>query len=382
MLIQAMPFPVSTEWTPAAISGAAHWWAAEQGVASSGGFMTSWTDQIGALTLTSVGSVDNSTYNLNGLSYPFISAASNESLGTSSYSYSGSTFTLAAVCFFTNTSGNPFGRLFSFANSGDTGDEWNNTSGHALVRNDSTTRIRAVYNGDTLDYLGGYNSFYIIVVRYSGSAREMWINGRLVASDTPTTSFNINRFSVMAQALNSTPRATGGVAEILTCHGAISTADRTSLEAYWANKFDMAWSLPESHDGFVSGLTQWRVRTTGSTGGWTAIRELQIRNASGTNLCSGGTASADASLGGNPASNAFDGNLSNKWWSGASGNHWLQYTFPSPVRPESIAIAPDSADIPTSFELECYKFGSWQVAKRWEPGSSGWTTGSLRAFSL
>jgi len=77
----------------------------------------------------------------------------------------------------------------------------------------------------------------------------------------------------------------------------------------------------------------WRLRATADCGNgnenYCAIGTLQLRTSiGGSDVASGGTPSADSTLGGFPASNAFDGNNSTSWISGSGAYpHWIKYDF-------------------------------------------------------
>jgi len=77
----------------------------------------------------------------------------------------------------------------------------------------------------------------------------------------------------------------------------------------------------------------WRLRATVDCGNgnenYCAVGTLQLRTSiGGSDVASGGTPSADSTLGGFPASNAFDGNNSTSWISGSGAYpHWIKYDF-------------------------------------------------------
>jgi len=77
----------------------------------------------------------------------------------------------------------------------------------------------------------------------------------------------------------------------------------------------------------------WRLRATADCGNgnenYCAVGTLQLRTSiGGSDVASGGTPSADSTLGGFPASNAFDGNNSTSWISGSGAYpHWIKYDF-------------------------------------------------------
>jgi hypothetical protein len=100
--------------------------------------------------------------------------------------------------------------------------------------------------------------------------------------------------------------------------------------------------------------TYWRLYMTATSSNDAAqMIELQMYDASGTSLTTGGTASASASFGGNPPSLAFDANLGTLWSSGLVGTPWwLKYQFASPVDVASMRIVHANQYIPVTFKLQ------------------------------
>lgn len=76
---------------------------------------------------------------------------------------------------------------------------------------------------------------------------------------------------------------------------------------------------------------QLNISATGTSGNYCGIPELQLRTTvGGASVAVGGTASANSSYSGYPASNAFDGNTGTSWFSnGTSAPFILEYDFGS-----------------------------------------------------
>lgn len=79
----------------------------------------------------------------------------------------------------------------------------------------------------------------------------------------------------------------------------------------------------------------WRaLLRTSVTNNRVALKEFQLRTTiGGPTACTGGTIIASGSAGGQPATNAFDGNTATEWASGPPvlGHAWIGYDFGSPV---------------------------------------------------
>jgi hypothetical protein len=114
--------------------------------------------------------------------------------------------------------------------------------------------------------------------------------------------------------------------------------------------------------------TQWRLFFPDGAvnGAELAIREVQMfdDDASTTDLCSGGSASASHSGGTTTASDAFDDSQSTFWDCGTTfdDNSWLQYTFAAPNTVKSFTIQPhlvDTGYLPASVKLQSYNGATW-----------------------
>jgi hypothetical protein len=127
---------------------------------------------------------------------------------------------------------------------------------------------------------------------------------------------------------------------------------------------------PHRYDAGAGGgglSSKWRLNISAKKAGanWTSIAELEMRGSvGGFNLCAGGTASASASNGANPASSAFDGNSATSWQSGtATSPQWIEYDFASAVTIEQVALKPTAitGDTPTQFTVEYWDGSAWQI---------------------
>lgn len=114
----------------------------------------------------------------------------------------------------------------------------------------------------------------------------------------------------------------------------------------------------------------WRLNvhaTAGSSAVNVAVAEWSLHTTvGGGQAATGGTASADSSFSGDPASNAFDGNAST-FWANASGQLGkLQYQFPSAVSIVEHAITARNDtfwnQVPSVWTLECSDDGhAWTI---------------------
>lgn len=72
----------------------------------------------------------------------------------------------------------------------------------------------------------------------------------------------------------------------------------------------------------------WRILILFNNAAFKSVNELEMRTApGGSNVCTGGTASADGNFPGFPASKAFDGDTANPGWQHDSNWPWLRYDF-------------------------------------------------------
>lgn len=123
------------------------------------------------------------------------------------------------------------------------------------------------------------------------------------------------------------------------------------------------------------------VQAAGSN--WLTIAEMEMRAViGGSTVTSGGTASASASAGGTPASNAFDGNPATVWQTGtATMPQWLEYDFPTAqtIKQVSIRGGPTAGDCPASFSIQHWNGTTWQTD--WSETSPDWGANYTRIFT-
>lgn len=143
---------------------------------------------------------------------------------------------------------------------------------------------------------------------------------------------------------------------------------------------------------FVHQHLYWRLYVTATeTGAYCAICELEMFDAAGTSLCTGGTASASSVGFGFPADQAFDGNFaqaSNFWHSNnptpSSGSpDWLRYQFASPVAVATVKITPRGGTgyAPKAFKVQYSDDGStWTDAASYSFAS--WLDQKTRSFPV
>jgi hypothetical protein len=134
----------------------------------------------------------------------------------------------------------------------------------------------------------------------------------------------------------------------------------------------------------------WRINITTiqDTAEYSGISKIQMRGTvGGTDLCVGGTASANSSYSGNPASNAFDASDTTYWASlqpfNVSGPHWIQYQFTSRVQIVEFTLRARSdlaGSTPTAFILSCSDNGTDWVDV-YEDSGYTFTAGQTRTFS-
>jgi hypothetical protein len=123
----------------------------------------------------------------------------------------------------------------------------------------------------------------------------------------------------------------------------------------------------QGNGGFAPGYsTQWRIyiyQTINSSGTGPVISELELRGSvGGSNLATGGTASASSDVTGHLSSAAFDGNSTTYWDSGTFAPQWLQYTTSSPITVNEVAITIASGVTsggPTWFDVQYFDGVSW-----------------------
>ena len=162
-------------------------------------------------------------------------------------------------------------------------------------------------------------------------------------------------------------------------------------------------SIISSHAGMMTqssgpGATvrYWRVfilTTTNSpiTDNAASMAEMTYRSTpGGSNIATGGTASASNTFSGLSPANAFDGNPATIWGtnSGAGPNSWLKYAFASDVSVAEVTItarndAPNYgvSQTPRSFRIESSPDNSnWTT--EWSVSDAGaWTNGQTKIFT-
>jgi hypothetical protein len=133
----------------------------------------------------------------------------------------------------------------------------------------------------------------------------------------------------------------------------------------------------------------WRVHITAAGGSVAAIAEMEMYDAAGALLTTGGTASASSFYApeGLVAANAFNGNFGD-WWASngvpSTGSpEWLRYQFASAVDVAVVRIMPRplSSQYPNTFSIQYSDDGSaWTTAAG--PVSPAWGSVTLKAWSF
>lgn len=132
--------------------------------------------------------------------------------------------------------------------------------------------------------------------------------------------------------------------------------------------------------------TKWRVYIYEFNGGFVpGIAEIEMHTSvGGSDVCTGGTATASHTFGGYVAANAFDDDDSTFWDANVNTATWVQYEFGSAqdIVEFSITCPPSSNqyDVPASFELQYYDGSDW-IATIWRAAEWGWSAGEKRTFS-
>jgi hypothetical protein len=115
--------------------------------------------------------------------------------------------------------------------------------------------------------------------------------------------------------------------------------------------------------------------------------EVAIYNGA-TNLCTGGTATADSvssSFPANTPDKAFDGSGATRWDSGSSTSaHWLQYEFASAItNPTSYSIKAAAGRPPRDWTLSYWDGAAWVVCDAEGPLSGSlWAGDATLTFPL
>jgi hypothetical protein len=131
----------------------------------------------------------------------------------------------------------------------------------------------------------------------------------------------------------------------------------------------------------------WRLYITANNGNaYHCFAELEMRaQAGGSDQCSGGTASASSTLGGFPASQAFDNTTATAWASnGAESTSWVAYQFAAPVEVAEISLwgSGTPAQSPKDFQLQYSADGvSWTTVAT-VTNETGWSAYEQRTFTF
>jgi hypothetical protein len=126
----------------------------------------------------------------------------------------------------------------------------------------------------------------------------------------------------------------------------------------------------------------WRIHVTANNGSSNvAIGEIEFRaDIGGADQATGGTPTASSSLGGFPASNAFNNDGGSTFWVGGAATGDIQYHFTTAVQVQQVQITSRgdgfTSDAPRTFAIQYSDDGiSWGTA--WSiPDDTGWTAGS------
>lgn len=244
----------STPFIPSHLTGLQAWWDVDTNLNYYSGANTSqvasWTDRVGSRALTPPG-VSNSIYGLDTLNgHPILTnqVDADENWMNASYSHTGTAFTLALILS-NYDGGDNFGRYISFGNSGISNDDA--ASGLALIRDGLTNGMRMPgASGMATAMNPGYFTYAIWIAVFDGTNVSAWHDGTQVGSTgTHSASFNFNRVTLFAEGDSGNPGASGRgrMADIITLHRAVTTAERQKLEGYLAHKFAQTSKLPSGH---------------------------------------------------------------------------------------------------------------------------------------
>lgn len=138
----------------------------------------------------------------------------------------------------------------------------------------------------------------------------------------------------------------------------------------------------------MAASTQWRIRCLSNAIGtssdyYLGLAEIEMASEpAGADLCTGGT--PGASTGSNPE-RAFDGvtnNASNEWKGYGWVDHWIGYTFTTPVEIVEFRLWPCASTIvstPTLMAFEYNDGSDWVIA--WIGWSGTWTANTPKTFT-
>jgi F5/8 type C domain len=140
------------------------------------------------------------------------------------------------------------------------------------------------------------------------------------------------------------------------------------------------WPTAARDPGTPGGHKWWRLQidSTLSNVVGTSIRTLEFRESiGGPDICVGGTASASSTLGGFPASNAFDTNFSTQWQATAvAAPHYIAYEFATPKDVYEVHfVGGNVGGIPDAFSIDFSDNGSaWT---EYFSSTTGWAAADL-----
>lgn len=146
------------------------------------------------------------------------------------------------------------------------------------------------------------------------------------------------------------------------------------------NNWPLSFMKRAGGGGGGGAFDRWRLRSRLLLAGFTVFHEVEMRaTPGGADQCTGGTASASSTNGGNVAANAFDNNSATAWSSaGATLPQWLEYQFPSAVDVEELAILPGNLDQVAVFEVQYYDEANWQTD--WTHFTPAWASSVNRVL--
>ncbi len=130
---------------------------------------------------------------------------------------------------------------------------------------------------------------------------------------------------------------------------------------------------------------KWRLYVTANVGAIaaTCLNELRLYDTTGTNLCTGGTASSSSEVGANTAAKAFDNDDATYCQTANSGaDWWFEYDFASAVTPVAYGVTAvqslSFSAVPLTWQLQYWDGAIWQIAdarteNTWLAGPNGQT---------
>lgn len=145
-----------------------------------------------------------------------------------------------------------------------------------------------------------------------------------------------------------------------------------------------------AQDLYNSTFRYWRILATARDGGGRyTIHELEMMaEVGGATVAAGGSALASSNEGGQPPSNAFDGNTSTSWSDGTTGTYeFLGYDFGAGNEKniKSVSILAAGAGYndrtPTSFRIQRSADGLMWIDKWAVSGSTAWEASEKRTFN-